>query len=159
MSKFLTSSLLASDSHCSKLRILDYLRLTCITMVSYNAVFLLQGGALPLKQFASPHQRLPTPPPKILSLSNTKSSITWICPSEKIFWKKFITLSWNRRTKMSDNGNNVHFSGFRFICTPYLVAKSALAPLGPIMTRCRPQVILHPQNESDALRINIISII
>ena len=30
---------------------------------------------------------------------------------------------------MSDNGNNVHFSGIRFICSPYLAIKSALASL------------------------------
>ena len=37
---------------------------------------------------------------------------------------------------MSDNSNNVHFSGVRFICSPCLAIKSALASLGPIMTRC-----------------------
>ena len=30
---------------------------------------------------------------------------------------------------MSDNSNNVHFSGVRFICSPYLAIKSALASL------------------------------
>ena len=28
---------------------------------------------------------------------------------------------------MSDNSNNVHFSGVRLICSPYLPARSALA--------------------------------
>ena len=45
----------------------------------------------------------------------------------------------SKLTKMSDNSNNVHFSGVRFICSPYLVIKSALASLGPIMARCGPQ--------------------
>ena len=35
---------------------------------------------------------------------------------------------------MCDNSNNVHFSGVRFICSPYLAIKLALASLGPIMT-------------------------
>ena len=43
---------------------------------------------------------------------------------------------------MSDNGNNVHFSGVRFICSPYLAIKSALASLEPIMERCGPQMNL-----------------
>ena len=46
--------------------------------------------------------------------------------------------------KLSDNSNNVHFSGPRFICSPYLVIKSALASLGPIMARCGPQMNLTP---------------
>ena len=45
---------------------------------------------------------------------------------------------------MSDNSNNVHFSGVRFICSPYLAIKSALASLGPIMARCGPQMNLTP---------------
>ena len=43
---------------------------------------------------------------------------------------------------MSDNSNNVHFSGVRFIGSPYLAIKSALASLGPIMARCGPQMNL-----------------
>ena len=43
---------------------------------------------------------------------------------------------------MNDNSNNVHFSGVRFICSPYLAIKSALASLGPIIARCRPQMNL-----------------
>ena len=39
---------------------------------------------------------------------------------------------------MSDNSNNIHFSGVRFICSPYLAIKSPLASLGPIMARCGP---------------------
>ena len=31
--------------------------------------------------------------------------------------------------QMSDNSNNVHFSGVRFICGPYLAIKSAIASL------------------------------
>ena len=54
---------------------------------------------------------------------------------------------------MSDNGNNVHFSGVRFICSPYLAIKSALASLGPIMARCGPQMNLTP------LKMNIIVIL
>ena len=47
---------------------------------------------------------------------------------------------------MSDNSNNVHFSGVRFMCSPYLAIKykSALASLGPIMARCGPQMNLTP---------------
>ena len=48
---------------------------------------------------------------------------------------------------MSDNSNNVHFSGVRFICSPYLAIKSALASLGPIMARCGPQMNFTPSNE------------
>ena len=48
---------------------------------------------------------------------------------------------------MSDNSNNVHFLGVRFICSPYLAIKSALASLGPIMARCGPLMNLTPQNE------------
>ena len=48
---------------------------------------------------------------------------------------------------MSDNSNDVHFSGVRFICSPYLAIKSALALLGSIMARCGPQMNLCPQNE------------
>ena len=47
-------------------------------------------------------------------------------------------------TKMSDNSNYVHFSGVRSVCSPYLAIKSALASLGPTMTRCRPQMNLAP---------------
>ena len=46
--------------------------------------------------------------------------------------------------KLSDNSNNAHFSGPRFICSPYLAIKSALASLGPIMARCGPQMNLTP---------------
>ena len=46
--------------------------------------------------------------------------------------------------KISDNSNNVHFSGVRFICSPYLAIKSALASLWPIMARCGPQMNLTP---------------
>ena len=59
----------------------------------------------------------------------------------------------NKLTKMSDNSNNVHFSGVRFICSPYLAIKSALASLGPIMARCG------PANESYSLKMNIIVIL
>ena len=45
---------------------------------------------------------------------------------------------------MNDNSSNVHFSGVRFICSPYLAIKSALASLGPIMARCGPQMNLTP---------------
>ena len=41
---------------------------------------------------------------------------------------------------MSDNSNNVHFSGVRFIRSPYLAIKSAHASLGPIMARCGPKM-------------------
>ena len=54
---------------------------------------------------------------------------------------------------MSDNSNDVHFSGVRFICSPYLAIKSALASLGPIMARCGPQMNYAP------LKMNIIVII
>ena len=37
--------------------------------------------------------------------------------------------------KMSENSSNVHFSGVRFICSPHLSIKSALASFGPIITR------------------------
>ena len=50
---------------------------------------------------------------------------------------------------MSDNSNNVHFSGVRFIGSSYLAIKSALASLGPIMTRCGPQMKFY------ALKMNI----
>ena len=53
---------------------------------------------------------------------------------------------------MSDNSNNVNFSGVRFICSPYLAIKLALASLGPIMSRCGPQMNLN------ALKMNIIAI-
>ena len=36
---------------------------------------------------------------------------------------------------MSNNSNDAHFSGVRFICGPYLTNKSVLASLRPIMTR------------------------
>ena len=45
---------------------------------------------------------------------------------------------------MSDNSNNVHFSGVRFICSPYLAIKLALALLGLIMARCGLQMNLTP---------------
>ena len=45
---------------------------------------------------------------------------------------------------MNDNSNNVHFFGVRFICSPYLAIKSALASLGLIMARCGPQMNLTP---------------
>ena len=48
----------------------------------------------------------------------------------------------NKLTKMSDNTNNVHFPGIRFICSPYLAIKSALASHGPIMTRRWPEMNL-----------------
>ena len=54
---------------------------------------------------------------------------------------------------MSDNSNNVHFSGVRFICSPYLAIKLALASLGLIMARCG------AANESYALKMNIIGIL
>ena len=58
-----------------------------------------------------------------------------------------ILLSWSKLTKMSDNSNNVHFSGVRFICSPYLAIKSDLALLGPIMADAGRKWILRPQNE------------
>ena len=45
---------------------------------------------------------------------------------------------------MGDDSNNVHFSGVRSICSPYLAIKSVLALLRPIMTRCGPQLNLSP---------------
>ena len=45
---------------------------------------------------------------------------------------------------MSDNSNNVQFSDVRFICSPYLAIKLAVALLGPIMARCGPQMNLTP---------------
>ena len=48
------------------------------------------------------------------------------------------------KTIVSYNANNVHFLGVRFICSPYLVIKSALASLGQIMARCGPQMNLTP---------------
>ena len=54
---------------------------------------------------------------------------------------------------MSDNSNNVHFSGVRCICSPYLAIKSALASLGPIIARCR------AANEFYALKMNLIVIL
>ena len=45
---------------------------------------------------------------------------------------------------MSDDCNYVHFSGVRFICSPYLAIKPALASLGPMMTRFRPQLNIAP---------------
>ena len=47
---------------------------------------------------------------------------------------------------MSDNSNNVHFSGMEFVCSPYL------ASLGSIMTRCGP-------HESYAFKMNIVVIL
>ena len=74
------------------------------------------------------------------------------CPKYPNFWLRTyswkhsflqcILLSWSELTKMSDNSNNVHFSGVRFICSPYLAIKLALASLGPIMARCGPQMNL-----------------
>ena len=49
---------------------------------------------------------------------------------------------------MSDNGNNVHFSGVRSICSPYLAVKSVLASLR----------LIRALNESYALKMNIIVI-
>ena len=37
--------------------------------------------------------------------------------------------------KLSDNSNNVHFSGPSFFCSPYLAIKSALASIRLIMAR------------------------
>ena len=51
---------------------------------------------------------------------------------------------------MSDNSNNVHFSGVRFICSPYLAIKSALASLA---------IKSALANESYALKMNIIVIL
>ena len=45
----------------------------------------------------------------------------------KTIFLQCILLSWSNLTKMSDNSNNVHFSGVRFICSPYLAIKWALA--------------------------------
>ena len=50
---------------------------------------------------------------------------------------------------MSDNSNNAHFSGVRFICSPYLATKSALASQDGKMRAA---------NESYALKMNIIVI-
>ena len=44
--------------------------------------------------------------------------------------------------KMSDNGNDAHFSGVRFICIPNFAIKSALASLRLIMIRCGLQINL-----------------
>ena len=49
---------------------------------------------------------------------------------------------------MSDNSNNVHFLGVRFICSAHLAIKSALASLGPIMARCGPQMNLTPSKST-----------
>ena len=49
---------------------------------------------------------------------------------------------------MSDNSNNVHFSGVRFICSPYLAIKSALADNRK----------MRAANECYALKMNIIVI-
>ena len=54
---------------------------------------------------------------------------------------------------MSDNSNNVRFSGLKFICSPYLAIKSALASLGPISGKIR------AANEYYALKMNIIVIL
>ena len=53
-----------------------------------------------------------------------------------------ITLSWSKFTKVSDDSNNVHFSGVRFLCSPFLAIKSVLALLESIMTRCGTQMNL-----------------
>ena len=53
---------------------------------------------------------------------------------------------------MSDDSNNVHFSGIRFICSPYLAIKSAIASLGPVMSRCGLEMNLN------VLKMNIIVI-
>ena len=47
---------------------------------------------------------------------------------------------------MSDNSNNVHFSGIRFICSPYLAIKSNNGKMWAA-------------NESYALKMNIIVMI
>ena len=47
-------------------------------------------------------------------------------------------------TKMSNNSNNVHYSGVRFICDPDLSINLALASFGPIMTECSLQMNLTP---------------
>ena len=54
---------------------------------------------------------------------------------------------------MSDNRNNVHFSGVRFICSPYLAIKSALAFARADDGKMR------AANESYALKMNIIVIL
>ena len=46
--------------------------------------------------------------------------------------------------KMSDNSNNIHFAGIRFICSPYLAIRSAHASFGLIMASYRPQMNLTP---------------
>ena len=51
----------------------------------------------------------------------------------------------DKRTKPSDISNyDFNFSGVRFICSPHLAIKSALASLGLTMTKCRPQMGLPP---------------
>ena len=56
-----------------------------------------------------------------------------------------IAFSWSKLTKMSDNSNYVHFSGVSFICSRYLAIKwTYIASLGPIITRCGPQINLTP---------------
>ena len=47
----------------------------------------------------------------------------------------------------------VHFSGIRFICSPYLAIKLALASLGPIMARCGPQMNLNYAPEMNIIVI------
>ena len=54
---------------------------------------------------------------------------------------------------MSDDSNNVHFSGVRFICSPYLAIKSALAFARADNGKMR------AANESYALKMNIIVIL
>ena len=46
---------------------------------------------------------------------------------------------------MSDDSNNVHFSGIRFVCSSYLAMKSGIALLRPIMTKCGPQMNVQVQ--------------
>ena len=53
---------------------------------------------------------------------------------------------------MSDNSNNVHFPGVRFICSPYLAIK-----LGPCFARAD-NGKMRAANESYALKMNIIVI-
>ena len=52
---------------------------------------------------------------------------------------------------MSDNSNNVHFSGIRFICSPYLA-------IGPCFARAD-NGRMRAANESYTLKMNIIVIL
>ena len=52
----------------------------------------------------------------------------------------------------SNDSNNVHFSGVRLTCSPYLAITSATDLLEPMMTKCGVEI------ESWALKMNIFAI-